>query len=166
MARQKKKPKPAALVDGVYRVAIATNRKARHDYEFLEEFECGIVLTGTEVKSLRQGSASLAEAYARIVKGELWLIGANIPVYNEGNRFNHAPARDRKLLVHKRELERMYKRVREKGLTLVPLSMEFRGSLVKVHIALARGKRLYDKRATQKERESKRDMDRAMRERN
>jgi SsrA-binding protein len=141
---------------------IASNRRVRHDYHVLEELECGIVLTGTEVKSLRQGRASLAEAFALIRAGELFLVGAHIPEYAHGNIQNHVPVHDRKLLAHKREVERLYKRVREKGLTLVPLELYFNGARVKVKIALVRGKRQHDKRAVTKERDARREIDRAM----
>ena len=145
--------------------SIATNRKARHDYEILEELECGVVLTGTEVKSLRAGRASLQEAYAMVRRGELWLIGAHIPEYAHGNVHNHEPVHDRKLLVKKKELERLHKRAREKGFTLVPLEVYFRGALVKVKLGLARGKKQYDKREATRERDARREMDRATRRR-
>jgi len=144
------------------RRVIAENRRARHDYELLETLECGIELRGTEVKSLRQGKASIAEAFALSRRGELWLVGAHIPEYAFGNIHNHPPVRDRKLLLHKRELEGWEKKVREKGVTVVPLSIYFKGALVKVSIALARGRKVYDKREREREKTDQRDIDRAM----
>ncbi|MEW6074584.1 MAG: SsrA-binding protein SmpB [Planctomycetota bacterium] len=141
---------------------IATNRKARHRFLVLEEVECGIALTGTEVKSLRAGRCSIAEAYAVIKRGELWLVGATIPEYSHGNVMNHAPGRERKLLVHARERRAWEKRVREKGFTLVPLEIYFRGPLVKVRLALVRGKRLADKREAERRDTARREIDRAL----
>lgn len=147
------------------RRSIAQNRRARHEYLILGELECGIALAGTEVKSLRQGHCSLAEAWGRIHGGELWLVGATIAEYSHGNINNHAPARDRKLLARKREIEKWSQIVREKGITIVPLEVYWSGSRVKVAMALVRGKKLYDKRATQREKSDKRDMERALRRR-
>ncbi len=144
------------------RRSIATNRRARHEYEVLDELECGVVLVGSEVKSLRQGHASIAEAYGRVKNGELWLCGATIPEYANATVFGHETVRDRKLLVHRRELEKWHKRVKERGVTLVPLELYFQGSRVKCRVGLCRGKKLYDKRQSQKDREDKRSMDRAM----
>jgi SsrA-binding protein len=141
---------------------IAQNRKARFSYHVLEELECGLALKGTEVKSLRAGQGSLAEAYARIVREELWLVGMHIPEYGHGNVHNHKPTRDRKLLAHRREIAKWHKAVKEKGVTLVPLEVYFRGSKVKVKIGLCKGKRLYDKRQVQKDRTDQRQIDRAM----
>ncbi|MEM7310775.1 MAG: SsrA-binding protein SmpB [Planctomycetota bacterium] len=141
---------------------ITSNRRARHEYHVLEEIECGIVLTGTEVKSLRAGRASIAEAYGLVRQGELFLLGANIPEYAHGNINNHAPARERKLLLHAKQLSRWDRSVREKGITLVPLELYFQGHLVKVRMALVRGKKLYDKREAQKKKDASRDMDREM----
>ena len=143
------------------RRSIAQNRKARHLYNVLAELECGIVLAGTEVKSLRAGQCSLAEAYGRIKGGELWLVGATIAEYRHGNVHNHAPRRDRKLLAHKREIERWSRSVKERGITLVPLELYFSGSRVKALIGLCRGKKLHDKRQVQRERDDRRAMDRA-----
>jgi len=143
---------------------IADNRRARHDYELLERFEAGLVLTGTEVKSLRDGRASLAQAFADVRDGEVWLVGAEISTYDQGNIANHIPTRDRKLLLHRGEIASLYGKVREKGLTLVPTRMYWKDGRAKVEIALARGKDLYDKRQAIRERESKRDMERAVRE--
>lgn len=144
---------------------VATNRKARHLYLVLEELECGIELRGTEVKSLRAGHCSLGEAFGFLRTGptgtpELWLKGATIPEYAQGNIHNHEPARERKLLLHTRELRKWGKQVAEKGVTVVPLELYFKGHLVKVKMALVRGKKLHDKRETQKKRDAAREMDR------
>ena len=154
-------PRPMAR-DPSARRSIAQNRKARHEFHVLEELECGIELRGTEVKSLRAGRASIAEAYGLFRKGELFLVGATIPEYSHGNVHNHVPGRERRLLAHARQLQAWNKRVREKGVTLVPLELYFQGHLVKVRMALVRGKKAYDKRETQKERSARREMDRAM----
>ena len=143
---------------------VASNRYAGYRYELLDRIECGIVLQGTEVKALRESGAQLKDAYASIRGGELWLQGVHIPPYAPASRENHDPERDRKLLVHRSEIDRLAARVAERGLTLVPTRIYFSGPNAKVEIALARGKDLYDKRQTIKERESKRDMDRALRE--
>lgn len=144
---------------------IAANRRARHEFHVLEELECGIALTGTEVKSLRQGQASIAEAYAVIKGGELWLVGAHVPEYAQGNVYNHEPTRERKLLVHRRELAKWNKAVRERGVTIVPLELYFSGSRVKVRVALCRGKRMHDKRQDQRRREDQREIERVVRRR-
>ena len=141
--------------------SVSTNKKARFSFEVLEELECGAVLKGTEVKSLRAGHCSIVEAYARIKQDELWLIGATIPEYKHGNIFNHEPTRDRKLLAHGREIARWGKKVRERGMTLIPLEIYFQGSRVKVRVGLCRGKRLYDKRQTQRDRDDRRAVERA-----
>jgi len=141
---------------------IATNRKARHRFQILEELECGVALVGTEVKSLRAGRCSIGEGWARIKKGELWLVGVHIPEYSHGNRQNHEPERDRKLLVHRRELRKLDKRLREKGLTLVPLEIYFVGPRVKCRIGLVKGKKMHDKREDQKRRDASREIDRAL----
>jgi SsrA-binding protein len=125
---------------------IAQNRKARYDYLIEDTFEAGLVLTGTEVKSLRAGRASLVDGYAEIVDGELWLHNAHIPEYTQGTWNNHAPRRKRKLLLHRHEIDKMERRVNERGLTIVPLSMYFVDGRAKVEIALAKGKKSYDKR--------------------
>jgi SsrA-binding protein len=147
---------------GDKRRVVAENRRARHDYEFLDTLECGIALAGTEVKSLRQGKASIAEAFAMVRRGELWLVGAHIPEYAFGNVHNHPPVRDRRLLVHRRELANWETKVREKGVTIVPLSIYFKGALVKVSIALARGRKLHDKREREREKTDRREMERAV----
>lgn len=144
---------------------IAQNRKARHEFLIFEELECGIVLAGTEVKSLRAGQCSLAEAYVQIKKGEMFLVGAHIPEYAHGNVMNHKPVHDRKLLIHRRELEQWHKKVKEKGVTMVPLEIYFNGSRVKLAVALCKGKKLYDKRQSQRDKDDKREMDRAQKRR-
>jgi SsrA-binding protein len=143
---------------------ITRNRQVAFRYELLDTYECGMMLTGTEVKSLRDGGAHLKDSYALLREGELWLIGAHIPPYPPAWHNNHDPDRDRKLLLHRRELDALSGNVKEKGLTLVPTRMYFRDSRAKIEIALARGKDLYDKRQAIKERDTKRDVDRAMRE--
>lgn len=140
---------------------IANNRKARHDYEIINTIETGIVLLGTEVKSLRDGKANLTDAYARIKNNELWLFSMHISAYAKSTVINHDPERDRKLLVNKLELKKLRRQIDEKGVTLVPLKLYFKSHLVKVEIALARGKRKYDKRAAIAERDMKRDLDRS-----
>src|SRR6478735_2142077 len=139
--------------------AVAENRKARHEYEILDTLECGIMLAGSEVKSLRDGKLSLDEAYGRVKEGNLWLLGADIPEYPQATIFNHKPKRPRKLLVHKQELRKFAERAKEKGLTLVPLKFYFneRG-LAKVSLGLCRGKKLHDKRETMKKQDARRDM--------
>ena len=144
---------------------IVDNRRARHDYELLERFEAGVVLTGTEVKSLRQGRASLAQAYADVRGSEVWLVGANIATYDQGNIANHDPERDRKLLLHRREIASLIGKVREKGLTLVPTRLYFKNGRAKVELALARGKEGRDKRRDIAERETKRRIERELKSR-
>lgn len=144
---------------------VCRNRRALHQYDILDTIEAGLVLTGTEVKSLRNNTASLEDAYARIENDELWLVKSEIPEYLMGNRMNHEPKRKRKLLIHRRELEKFAKGTEERGFTLVPLKLYFRGGRAKVEIALAKGKKLYDKRESIKNRESKRELGRAMRQR-
>jgi SsrA-binding protein len=144
---------------------IADNRRARHDYELLDRFEAGLVLTGTEVKSLRDGRASLAQAFADVRDGEVWLVGAEIATYDQGNIANHVPTRDRKLLLHRGEIASLYGKVREKGLTLVPTRMYWKDGRAKVEIALARGKQTIDKRRDIAKREADRAMQRALKAR-
>ena len=143
---------------------VASNRQASHRFHLLDRLECGIVLTGTEVKSLRQGKAQLKDGYAAIHDGELWLHNVHIPPYEPASRNNHEPERDRKLLAHRREIERLIGTTREKGLTLVPTRLYFMGPNAKVEIAVAEGKNLYDKRQTLKAKEQGREMERALRE--
>jgi len=144
------------------RKLVAQNRKARHDYAILDTYEAGVVLTGTEVKSLRAGRASLADAFASIKDGEVWLQGVHIPEYTQGTWTNHAPRRERKLLLHRDEINRLIGKTRESGLTLVPLQLYFRDGKVKIELALARGKRSYDKRQDLARRDAKREMSRAL----
>ncbi|MGH4025563.1 MAG: SsrA-binding protein SmpB [Pseudonocardiaceae bacterium] len=144
------------------RKVIVSNRKARHDFSILDTYEAGIVLTGTEVKSLRAGRASLADAYGSVEDGEVWLRNVHIPEYTEGSWTNHEPRRTRKLLLHRKEIERLIGKTRESGLSLVPLSMYFADGKVKVEIALARGKRAYDKRADLAKRDADREVRRAL----
>ncbi|HGY57081.1 MAG TPA: SsrA-binding protein SmpB [Caldithrix abyssi] len=139
---------------------VTSNKKARHDYHIIRSIEAGIALKGTEVKSVREGKVSLSEAYARFIKGELWIVGMHIAPYLKSSFVNHDPARTRKLLLHRSELKKLARQVEEKGVTLVPLKVYFKRHLVKVEIGLARGKRQYDKRAAIAERDMKRDMDR------
>jgi SsrA-binding protein len=140
---------------------LAKNRRAFHEFHVLDTLECGLVLKGTEVKSLRQGQCSIAEAFGFVRDGELWLLGATIPVYSHGNIHNHEPARERKCLLAKRELVKWSKQVKERGTTIVPLSLYFKGHLVKVEMALVKGKQLHDKREDVKRREARREIDRA-----
>ena len=146
---------------------IANNRRARHDYELEDQLEAGLVLSGTEVKSLREGRASLAEAFVSIDRhGEVWLENANIPEYLNGTWTNHAPKRKRKLLLHQQEIIKLTRQTEAKGYTIVPLSLYFKDGRVKVLIALARGKKEYDKRQSLREAQDKREAQRAMRIRN
>ena len=145
MAKDKKGPK-----------TIAENRKARHEYFILERYEAGIELAGTEVKSVRAGNVNLKDCYCRVEKGEMILHGMHISPYTQGNMFNKDPLRDRRLLMHKKEIMKLYGQVKQEGLALIPLSLYFKGSNVKVQLGLCKGKKLYDKRAT----EAQKDMDR------
>jgi len=144
---------------------ITVNRRARHDYHIEETIEAGLVLTGSEVKSLRAGKAQLKDSYGRISKGEVWLFNAHISEYAAAAQFGHDPIRSRKLLLHRREIDRLAGKVKERGLTLIPLRLYFRKGRAKVELGLGRGKKLYDKRASIKERETRREVDRAMRSR-
>jgi len=144
------------------RKLVAQNRKARHDYHVEDTYEAGLVLTGTEVKSLRAGRASLVDGFAEVRDGEIWLQGVHIPEYTQGTWTNHEPRRARKLLLHRIEIERISAKVAEKGLTLVPLSLYFKDGKAKVEIALARGKKTYDKRQAIAKREADRDAQREM----
>lgn len=140
---------------------VTENRKARHDYNVLDTLECGIVLVGSEVKSLRAGSVSLAEAYAKVKNGEVWLMNCDIPEYIEANRFNHRPKRDRKLLMHRTEIKRFANRAFEKGLTLVPLKLYFSKGKAKLLLGLCKGKQDYDKRAAKKDADAKKTLRKA-----
>jgi SsrA-binding protein len=144
---------------------IAENRRARHDYHLLERLEAGVALTGTEVKSLREGRATIAQSYAEVRDGEAWLMGAEISIYDQGNRANHDPTRPRKLLLHRREIDSLYGKVREKGLTLVPTRLYFKDGRVKVELAVARGKERRDKRRDLAERDAQRQIERALKSR-
>ncbi len=144
---------------------IAENRRARRDYEFLEKVEAGVALTGSEVKSARGGHVQLGQAYADIRAGEAWLVGASIAEYAQGGAFGHGADRDRKLLLHRREIDSLYSKVREKGLTLVPTRMYFKDGRVKVELALARGRERADKRRVVAERDAKRQIERALKRR-
>ena len=141
---------------------LASNRKAYHDYFIEDTFEAGIVLTGTEIKSVRAGQVNLRDSYATIKDGELWLMNTHIAAYRGGSYFNHDPRRDRKLLMHRREINRLAGKVQEKGLTLIPLRIYLKNNLAKVEIGLARGKKQYDKRATLREKDSRREVERAI----
>jgi SsrA-binding protein len=147
------------------RKMIAQNRKARHDFHVEDVYEAGIVLTGTEVKSLRAGRASLVDGYAVIRDGEAWLMGVHIPEYTEGTWTNHEPRRPRKLLLHRLEIQRLIGKTKESGLTLVPLRLYFKDGKAKIEIGLARGKRQHDKRQALAERQASREMARALRHR-
>ena len=144
---------------------ISENRRARHDYHLLERFEAGLVLTGTEVKSLRQGQATLQRAFADLRDGEFWLVGAHIPEYAQGNLANHDPDRDRKLLLRRREIDSLLGKVQERGLTLVPTKLYFKNGRVKIEIALARGKEARDKRRDIAERDARRQIERELKSR-
>jgi len=152
----------ASETDSTHKV-IAQNRRARHDYHVIETFEAGLVLKGTEVKSLRQGKASLAESYASVDGDEAWVHQLHIPPYEQGNRWNADPVRKRKLLLHRREIEELRRAVEQKGHTLVPLKLYFSNGRAKLLIAVGRGKKQYDKRADIAARDAKRDMERARR---
>ncbi|MGV1037184.1 MAG: SsrA-binding protein SmpB [Candidatus Nanopelagicales bacterium] len=144
------------------RKVVAQNRKARHDYSIIETFEAGLVLQGTEVKSLRAGHASLVDGYATVDDGEIWLRGVHIPEYTEGTWTNHEPRRNRKLLLRRDEIAKIANKTREGGLTIVPLALYFKDGYAKVEIALAKGRKSYDKRNAIAERDAKREADRAM----
>ena len=141
---------------------VATNRKARHDYHIEDTYEAGLVLTGTEIKSIRAGRVNLRDGYATLKDGELWLMNAHIAPYNQGSYPNHEPRRPRKLLMHRREINRIAGRIQEKGFTLVPLRLYLKNNLAKVELGLARGKKQYDKRAALREKETRREIDRAV----
>ena len=145
---------------------IATNKKAFHDYFVIESFEAGIELCGTEVKSLRKGGVNLKDAWCSIDDAELWIEGMHISPYEQGNIFNKDPLRVRKLLMHKREIMRLFGQLKQQGLTLIPLSIYFKGSLVKVQVGLCKGKKLYDKREDMAKRDAKRDIERSIKEQN
>ena len=147
------------------RKIVAQNKKAFHDYFVDEKYEAGIALTGTEIKSVRRGAVNLKDCYCSFEKGELFAVGMHISPYEQGNRYNHEPLRDKKLLMHKREIMKLMGQVQQKGFTLIPLSLYFSGSYVKVELGLCRGKKLYDKRDSDAERQANRDIDRHMKDR-
>ena len=147
------------------RKIIARNRRARHDYHIEDVYEAGLVLTGTEVKSLRAGRASLSDGFGQVADGEVWLHNVHIPEYTQGTWTNHEPRRIRKLLMHRKEIDRLSRETAERGLTLVPLSLYFKDGKAKVELALARGKRTYDKRHDLATRDAAREVDRALRQR-
>ena len=151
-----------AAARGEGRHPVARNPRATHDYHILETWEAGLVLTGTEVKSLRRGKASIKEGFARVSRGEVFLEGVNITPYEQGNRYNHDPVRSRKLLLHKREIQRLIGAVEQKGLTLVPLELYFRNGVAKIALGLGRGKKLHDRRAEARKRIADREMARAL----
>jgi SsrA-binding protein len=167
MAKKKEaeKAKPAPKTDDSGIKVVARNRRARHDFELMEKVEAGLVLTGTEVKSLRNGKANLEDAYAEVERGEVWLLGCDIPEYVQANRMNHVPKRPRKLLLHRREIGKLENRTNEKGMTLIPVSLYFKKGIAKVELCLARGRKTFDKREAIKKQDAKRDMDRALRRR-
>ena len=152
--------KVKAEKDKKFNPVFSENRKARHDYTVLETIECGIVLSGTEVKSVRHGEVSLAGAYGAVLKGELWLLGADIAAYKFGNRFNHEPKSQRKLLVHAKAIRELQLKTEAKGLTLVPLKVYLKHGKVKVDLGVCRGKQLHDKREALKKKDLRRDLER------
>ncbi|NLE51031.1 MAG: SsrA-binding protein SmpB [Chloroflexi bacterium] len=147
------------------RKIVTTNRKARHDYEILDTLEAGLALMGSEIKSIRAGHVNLRESYVQPRDGELWLVNAHIAAYDQAGIYGHEPLRPRKLLLHRREIERLLSRVQEKGLTIIPLQMYLTRGIAKVEIAVARGKRQYDKRESLRARDSQRQIERTLRER-
>ena len=165
MTGKRQKQKPAADHEHDNERLVSQNRKARHEYTVLETLECGLVLVGSEVKSLRTGRVSLEEAYGRVRNGEVWLMGCDIPEYVEANRFNHQPKRPRKLLLHRREVKRFAGQATQQGLTLVPLKMYFTEGRAKVLLGLCRGRQKHDKRQALKKADARRDIQRAMRRR-
>ena len=159
MARNSKKGE----ADGIK--IVCRNKRAFHEYEVFDALECGLVLTGTEVKSLRDGHASLEDAYAKIEDGEVWLVGSDIPEYSMGNRMNHKPKRKRKLLLHRREIAKFAGKASQRGFTLVPLRMYFKNGRAKVELAVCRGKQMHDKRQAQKKADAQKEIRRALSDR-
>jgi SsrA-binding protein len=159
----KTKPKDKADDSGIK--IVARNRRVRHDYELFEKVEAGIVLTGTEVKSLRNGKANLEDSYAEVNGGEAWLVGCDIPEYIQANRMNHVPKRPRKLLLHRSEIIKLESKTSEKGMTIVPLSIYFKKGMAKVELSIAKGRKTYDKREALKKKDANREIDRALRRR-
>src|SRR5690348_14561214 len=158
-----RKPSKKDEADGIH--IICRNKRAFHEYNIEDTLECGLVLTGTEVKSLRDGAGGLEDAYAKIEDGEVWLIGCDIPEYSMGNRMNHKPKRPRKLLLHRREIAKFAGKASQRGFTLVPLKMYFKDGRAKVELAVARGKQLHDKRQSQKKADAQREIRRALNDR-
>lgn len=159
--KQQKKTDPQKNAD---RRVLVSNRKARHDYEILDTIEAGIELVGTEVKSIRDGKVNLGDSYAAIEQGQAWLISMHVSPFPQANQFNHEPLRKRRLLLHRRQIDKLEQRVQEKGFTLIPLAVTLVKNRVKIDIGVCRGKKLYDKRESTKERDARREMDRARRE--
>lgn len=153
----------AATAEGVK--VVANNRRAYHDYFIDDKLEAGLVLTGTEIKSIREGRVNLRDGYVRITDGEAWLTNVHIAPYEQGNRYNHEPLRDRKLLLHRDEIASLIGRARQRGYTIIPLQLYLKRGRAKIELGLARGKKQYDKRASIAEREAQRDIDRALRSR-
>ncbi|MEO7648012.1 MAG: SsrA-binding protein SmpB [Gemmatimonadaceae bacterium] len=156
------KPSPSAEPE---RKSLARNKRALHDYHVVETWEAGLMLTGTEIKSLRTGQANMSDSYGVVRDGEVFLLNLHIPPYEQGNQFNHDPTRTRKLLLHKKEIKRMIGAVERQGLTLIPLELYFKRGKAKVALALGKGKKLHDKRADEKKRDDQREMARALRAR-
>ena len=164
MAKAGKDKSKGKKADEVSIQVVARNRRARFEYDLIESFEAGIVLMGTEVKSLRTGKASLEEAYAQVDRdGEVWLNGCDIPEYLQANRMNHKAKRPRKLLLHRKEIDKLTAKSSDRGLTIVPLKIYFKNGMAKVEICIAKGRKLYDKREALKKQDAKRDIDRAAR---
>lgn len=161
----KQATRPAAVALPLEEKTISTNRQARYEYELLARYEAGIVLTGTEIKSVRGGRVNLGEAYVRITDGEAWLLGAHISPYEQEGYVTHDPVAPRKLLLHRDEIVTLRVQTQQKGMTIVPLRIYLKGRRAKVEIAVGRGKKLYDKRATEAERDARRDVERALKER-
>lgn len=162
MSKQKKQKKKKKTQEDPNSRVVCRNRKARHEYDLLEELECGVVLKGSEVKSVRNNKVSIEEAYARLKEGELWLVGSDIAEYPQANVMNHEPKRARKLLLHKRELRKFAESADQQGYTLIPTAVYFKNGIVKVSVAIARGKKLHDKREKLKQQSDRREMRSAM----
>ncbi len=165
MSKNTGKSKAKGKDEGSGIKVVARNRRARFEFELLESVEAGIVLTGTEVKSLRIGKASLEEAYAGLDHDEVWLYGCDIPEYLQANRMNHKPKRPRKLLLHRTQIDKLDAKTSDRGITIVPLQIYFKDGMAKVEICLAKGKKLHDKRESMKKQDAKREIDRALRQR-
>ena len=163
MAKSGGKNQAKAKTDDEPIKIVARNRRARFEFDLIEKVEAGIVLCGTEVKSLRNGRSSLEEAYAGVENGEVWLYGCDIPEYLQANRMNHKPKRPRKLLLHRREIDKLIAKASEKGFTLIPLQIYFKKGIAKVEVSIAKGRKMYDKREAVKKQDARRDMDRVLR---